>query len=244
MQVEQAIFTSAQTARLQGYQITAQSCRFDDSIVRELCRWCPTQSALLSADPDFDSLNCFPVDEFVAITRTVYGGPEYSGRGDLQIVTYILLVRQGQLTGYDFNPLNLALAAMAFGELRLCGDQHSSLPSISLPDKMPAAVRLPAPKTALDQIALQSVMVALTERRRVAVVGANKPLEELSFLLSRRSKDDRPTLSFASGLTPSGARPFQLHFLPSIDAAMKIQLSAQQIEVVSSSEISTPNYQI
>jgi hypothetical protein len=116
--VEQAIFASSDRGSVKGYQLVAKSSGVDRATSQELCRWAPSQ--IPSSDPSQWTINYFPVsDDFVAVTRTVLGGPEYSSRGGTQVVTLILILRDEQFLSYGCNSILVAKTALAMGCLKL-----------------------------------------------------------------------------------------------------------------------------
>jgi hypothetical protein len=231
MRAEQAIYTSARTRMKRGYHLTSQSPGIDEAQARSLIRWCPSHAGLASNQPDASSLNFHPVtDSTVALSRTVYGGAEYSARGGLQIVTRILLLHDNALASYACDPVTLARVAMALGFLRLDPTAPDQLPPVDLPDR-PVRNDNPFGDSATMDIVRQ-VLNFLGEGRRVAVIGANRPIPILAILYSRLRERQRLELSFTTGLKPSMNRAFRLHFLPSVDLTVQHQLASQGIAVL------------
>ena len=136
MQVEQAIFTSLRSRKSQGYHLVAQSSGLDDQLARRLCTWGPSHASLMNDHPDAESLNFHPLtDDWFAVSRTVYGGPEYSGRGGLQVFTQFLLLRREQLARYENHPLLVVQTAQLLGNLRLVSNILHHLPPVELPER-------------------------------------------------------------------------------------------------------------
>lgn len=105
MLAEQAIFSSESGPSKQGYRLVAHSSGVSKDQVNCLTQWGPSHGSLLSDGLDFESLNYHPLgEEYVAISRTVYGGPEYSQRGSFQIFTRSILLKRELLAQYDNNP--------------------------------------------------------------------------------------------------------------------------------------------
>ena len=114
--VDQAVFASSDRGRIKGYQLVSASSGVDRACSQELCRWAPTQFP--TDDPDTWTINFFPVSrDLFAVTRTVLGGPEYSGRGGMQVVTLILLLRDDQFAAYGCNPIAVAKNSVDAGVL-------------------------------------------------------------------------------------------------------------------------------
>ena len=237
MRVEQAIFTSARTRRMCGYHLVARSAGIDDELAGQLSRWSPSHASLLSSGLDATSLSFFPLDRgWVAISRSVYGGPEYSQRGGLQVVTLIFALRRDQLAGYDDNPLVLAHTAYTLGHLRLMAEIVERLPVAEIPDRAPLSMASLQPSIPTQAAVVEEVVGMVRQQRRVALIGVSEPLAVLGQLICRMPKTERLELSFTTGLKPSVDRPFQLHFLPSADAASRRQLASLGMECVSGCE--------
>jgi len=236
MDIDQAIFTSACTNRMKGYQLIAQSAGVKGNLAQKLSLWSPSQSALLETDTNYQSINFFPLGGgHFGISRTIYGGPEYSNRGALQTVTLILLVSREQLGGYEFNPLSFAKTAQTFGYLRLPTAMPTSLPRIALPQIQPLTIaNMPTELSERNGSLVDRVTRLLEEDQCVAVTGSKDPLTTLGRILLRTPAEQRLSLSFTTGLRPSGSRPFRIHFLAEVDVPAHSKLAALDIARVAS----------
>src|SRR5262245_21309602 len=231
MRAEQAIYTSARTRKARGYHLVAKSPGIDEGQARSLIQWCPSHASLSLPDTEATSLNFHPVTNgWVTLSRTMYGGPEYSSRGGLQIVTRALLVHCDQLAGYESDPITLASVALALGYLRLEAGKSEQLPHIDLPDS-PIRVEFPSGDGATNRLA-DELTSQLVGDKRVAIVGAPTPLAVLAQLFARLQAWQRIELSFTTGLKPSLYRPFRLTFLPSSDLITHRQLASQGVTVL------------
>lgn len=235
MQVEQAVFASSDRGRMKGYQLVSKSPGVDREVSQELCRWAPTQ--MMSNDPDEWTINYFPVTpEFVAVTRTVLGGPEYSRRGASQVVTLILLLRDTQFEFYDYNPVAVSKTAMAMGYLRLpLNMEQEQIPQATLPIRPiiePHASIQHETSEGDSYSVLDEVRELLVDSRRVAVVGCPKPYEAVHRLIQSIPLNCRKEISFTTGLSPSVRRPFQAQFLTSADNSLQKTLESQSIAVL------------
>ena len=236
MRVEQAIFTSARSTTVQGYHLVGRSPGIDSPLAQTLTRWGPSHGSLAGPAPDADSFNFHPAgDGWVALSRTVYGAPEYSARGGLQLVTSFLVLRHEQLAGYDYNPVLLARVALALGHLRLRPVNPVRLPAVELPDRP-----ICGPTISSDRAGWAGSMERLWHLskscERVAVGGASDPLGLAADLISRVPGHQRVELSFTTGLKPTLSRPFRLHFVCSADAALRRLLTTQGIAFFSASD--------
>jgi hypothetical protein len=234
MQVEQAVFTSARTRRMRGYHLVARSGGIADPLAAELSRWCPTHASLLDTEVTATSVNYFsPAKNWVAVTRSIYGGPEYSERGGLQIVTRILMLRRDQMAGYENNPLALCRAAFALGHLRLTNDLPDHLPTVEIPEETwIGSAPYKANQTASPSL-LDDAQRLLDDQQRVALIGLADPLAAVERLIRRTPIEQRLDLSFTSGLKPSVDRRFRLHLLKSADTASRRRLASLGIQCVS-----------
>ena len=61
MNIEQAIFTSAETERAAGYQVVAQSAGVCEADARELAVWGPSHDSMLEFDSDATNINFHPL---------------------------------------------------------------------------------------------------------------------------------------------------------------------------------------
>lgn len=233
IQVEQAIFASSDRGSMKGYQLVARSPGIDAVVGQELCRWSPTKFP--SHDPGKWTINYYPVnDDCVAVTRTVLGGPEYSGRGGTQVVTLILLLERPEFMAYGCNPIAVANHAMAMGALSLpLNFAYDPLPLATLPsepivDPLLCTMHERDADPLSDALSAQ-ILQRLSQSQRVAVVGWPNPISAMGQLLSKLSAEQRWELCFTTGLSPTAVRPFQLHFLATADAACQRTLDAQNI---------------
>jgi len=229
VQLEQAIFTSVRGSQRQGYHLVSRSPGIDEMLAQRLTLWCPTHAALVTDGSTDESLNYFPVgDGCMALTRTVFGGPEYSGRGGLQVVTLVLLMRSEQLERYEGDALRVMRLALSLGYLRLPPTCPAQLPWVELPNASSIGIYNET-RMALSQFLLDRAVRLLREQQRVALLGiANRTLV-LQNLLQQLSKKQRMVLSFTTGLKPSLHRPFVLHLLPTDDRSLRQQLAEQDV---------------
>ncbi len=211
--IEQAIFTSAETDRLAGYQVVATSPGVSEADAREITVWGPSHNALLEPGPGAVSYNFHPLSSgSYCVSRTTSAGREYSGRGGARIYTQCLIVPPGTLARFANNPFALLRAALAAGVLLL----HDRVPERLEPFRLAgrAAVvdqallaRLcanPGPDwlASLVQVALTSATVAVT---------AGPSAEHLiAGLINCLPPECRPQFSFSTGLKFSSRRPFRV----------------------------------
>lgn len=232
MLLEQAIFTSAKTHKVQGYHLVARSAGIDELLARSLTRWCPSHGAIAGPEPDADSINFHPLENgYLALSRTMFGGPEYSARGGLQVVTRAVVLRPEQLEGYNFNPVTLALHLMALGYLRFEANFPVELEPLDVPRQC-ASTTEPLSGGAGWSGLLGDLMRILSNDGRTCVVGVDDPLLVLSSIILRTAQRRRLEVSFTTGLKPSKHRPVLVQFLPSVDAKLRRQLESEKLELL------------
>ena len=84
MYVDQAIFASARGSQGSGYQLVARSRGIDEPTATMLRDWGPSQGTLLTRETDAKAISYYTLgSDRVVVSRTIYGGPEYSQRGEI-----------------------------------------------------------------------------------------------------------------------------------------------------------------
>ncbi len=217
MELEQALFTSTRSQKLSGYHVVARSAGVDETLAQALCRWCPSHDAMLSRKSNAFSINFFPLDEDrFGISRTVLGGPEYSGRGGLQTVTMVLIATRSQLAGYANDPISLLETARTCGYLSFVRSQPFHERAV-LPDRYALLPRL---KGRLSREAFVSDSTkSLLADKSITLVDAPIARRAVQSVLHAMPMEKRLEISFTTGLKPSSQRPFRIHhvFRPGID---------------------------
>ncbi len=232
MQVPQLIFGSTDRGSIRGYQLLGRSSGIDERAAKEFCRWAPSHGALQETTTDASSLNFFPIedDKFI-IARTVYGGPEYSGRGGLQVVTIGLLLEKHQLALYESNPLAVAETAISLGYLILPGSMRRMLHPVTLPRRSLKQKINNAESGDINSLAsdVEKAIRLMTSDCKVVIVGARNPIDFLAQLFRSRSNHELEKFSFSTSLKPSISRDFGIQFLPAADHVTIRQLDSQQV---------------
>ncbi len=215
-QIEQAVFTSAETDRSAGYQIVARSNGVCEEDARELSVWGPSHDSLLELGPDALSYNFhrLPSGAF-CVSRTTPAGWEYSGRGGHRVYTQCLLVPEDVLARFANNPFSLIRAVQAGGAFEVYDQVPSRLDPLQLsggatPVDQGLLARLagnpgPAQMARLVQAAFDSSCLAV----------AGTPVETLiAGLFNCLPPECRTEFSFSTGLKFSSRRPFRIVALP------------------------------
>ncbi len=230
MLIEQAIFTSLRGRRSQGYHLVAQSPAVDSEISGVLCKWGPSHSSLLCGSPLSESVNFSAISsDWFALSRTTHGGPEYSGRGGLQVFTRFLLLQSHQLAAFENNPLALIQTARILGHMRLHLAPPAQLDPIEIPDH---PLDTHPHRAGNAGVPIDEVVRILQFKNRVAILGLENPYPTLANILQLVPKPERLRLSFTTGLKPSVHRDFRLHFLRNADPAVHAHLASQGIDLV------------
>lgn len=228
MLIDQAIFCSTNSNRYQGYHLVARSERIEDTVARALSFWSPSHDGLASTAKNACSVNFFKIDEeHFGISRSVFGGPEYSKRGGLQVVTMLLTVRTEQLSGYDYNVVSLLRSVLSMGYLTLPIRVNDELPQIDVPEKSLSR------ENHLSHPHLKKIAQAVVANERLAIVAVDDPLVVIDQLAMLHDPEDRLNLTFCTGLKPVAQRNFRLHFFSESNNQLRNQLKRDNIGCIS-----------
>ena len=138
MLIEQAIFTSTQTDRAEGYQLAGRSNGLSAADARELAVWGPSHDSLLEQPGEPASTNFHRLSSgSFCVSRTTLAGAEYSGRGGPQVYTQFLVVPPPLLARFSNNPFAILRAATASGALGV-GEQ---IPEVLQPFRLSGGAR-------------------------------------------------------------------------------------------------------
>ena len=133
MLIEQAVFTSAQTGRFDGYHLVATSPGISPEEARELAAWGPTHDSLSGAGSSATSTNFHRLASgSYCVSKTTAAGSEYSGRGGARVYTQCLVVPADVLARFANDPFRLLEAASATGRLKVLDRVPRRLEPISL----------------------------------------------------------------------------------------------------------------
>src|SRR5947208_10515573 len=133
MRIEQAIFTSLQSSRLDGYQLAAASSGITAEQAKELTVWGPAHDSLWDTRCDARSVNFHPLaDGQFCLSCTTIAGAEYSGRGGGRVHTQMFVLNRDALEQFANDPFLVLRALSAAGRLLVLDQVPSSLPSVPL----------------------------------------------------------------------------------------------------------------
>jgi hypothetical protein len=229
MLVEQAIFTSADTSRVRGYQLIARSSGIAADKAAELSMWSPSHNSLLAGEANAESLNYHPLkDASCVVSRTMYGGREFSQRSGLQVVTLLLVLTPEQFRRYENNAVVVARVARSLGHLRWqpASSWSPSLPPVELPDGPASELSMGISNSPINK----EVEAALYKNESIALL-TSVPGQRVESLIRSITIHRRSELSFTTGLKPTKQRPFRIHLMPaaSIDSEIRIKLDSLRL---------------
>ena len=211
--IEQAIFTSAQTNRLDGYQLAVHSGGIDDADLRELQAWGPSHDSLLESGEDAVSINFHKLPSGAyCVSKTTPAGSEYSARTGPKVYTQCLVVPPEVLARFANNPFALLTAAFAQGSLKV----YDPLPETLEP------FRLSGKAATVDQALLAQLLSepgaswlgALVEAAitspSLALIAGSQGIRLINGILNCLPPECRTEFSFCTGLKHSPRRPFRI----------------------------------
>jgi hypothetical protein len=210
--IEQAIFTSGQTHRSEGYHLVATSGGIASEEAHELSSWCPSHDAMSPAVPGDESVNFHALASgryCVALTTATAG--EYSQRGGARLYTQCLLLAPEDLLRFGNNPFAVLRAARAGGLLTISDPLSERLPCLELGGTAAAVNQALLARLALDPgaLPLTAIIEELLARPTVGLLGARQPRKMLEGLLSCLPVECRPAFSLTTGLRFSPRRSFR-----------------------------------
>ncbi|NLE37951.1 MAG: hypothetical protein GX621_07990 [Pirellulaceae bacterium] len=210
--IEQAIFTSAETDRLAGYQVVATSPGVSEADQRELAIWGPSHGSLIDSGPDGVSFNFHPLPSGAyCVSRTTMAGGEYSGRGR-QVYTQCLVVPSDDLARFANNPFAVLRAALAGGALEVQHQIPRQLEPMQLFGHTPAVdSALLARLSSRPGVSwLATLVQAALSCPSLALVGGAEPEHLIAGILNCLPPECRTRFSFSTGLCYSPRRPFRV----------------------------------
>ena len=224
MLIEQAIFTSAQTDRAQGYQLLSRSPGLTEADARELSVWGPSHNSLLDEASAGASTNFFRLASgSYCVSRTTIAGNEYSGRGGESVYTQFLIVPPETMAKFANNPFAVLRAAMASGVICVHEIVPEELEPVRLSGRAPVVDLTLMAQLARDPgpAAVATMIQAALASERLAIF-ADTPSELLiAGLINTLPVECRTEFSFTTGLKFSPSRPVRVSTLPADQAAWR-----------------------
>lgn len=223
VRIEQAVFTSTRSTRLDGYQLAATSPGVAAEDARQLARWGPAHDSL-SAAATGGSINFHRLPTGAnCISKTTLAGAEYSGRGGGRVYTQCLIVCPALLERFANNPFRILEAAIASGRLRELSTLPPELDSFPLAGGASAVDRLLLSRLVATHgpELLCALLEATIHQASVGVVNEPVPARLFAAVLNLLPLSCRTQVSFSTGLIPSGSRVFRLSLLPGDEAGQR-----------------------
>jgi hypothetical protein len=234
--VEQAIFTSAETARGEGYQLVSASGGLSAADARALALWSPSHGALLLEGAAAQSVNFHPLPSGAyCVARARPMGREPSGRRGERLHTHCLVAAPELLARFANNPFALLQAAVAGGALAAAeATPAAPLEPLALVGRA-RAVNEPLVERVCAELGrerMAALMDAAIQQRPLGVC-CRLPAEELfAALLNLLPVERRPEFSFSTGLKYSPRRPFRLIAAPADEAEQERLARQFQVTVL------------
>ncbi len=212
-QLEQAVFTSAQTGRGSGYQLVARSPAVSHDDARELTARGPSHDSLLFPELDRPGFIFFelPSGAF-ALGRTTADGAEYSQRRGMRVYTHFVIASAETLARFSNNPLALLKAARADGVLEPRQEIDPRLPSVSITGGASIVDRtsICRVREEIGDLRLATALDAMLTEEHVAIAASQSPEALFAALLSCLPLSCRTAFSFTAGLKFSHRRTCRL----------------------------------
>lgn len=210
--IEQAVFTSAETDQLAGYQVVATSPGVCEADRRELAVWGPSHGSLIDSGPEAVSFNFHPLPSGAyCISRSTVAGEEYSGRGH-EVYTQCLIVPADELARFANNPFAVLRAALASGLLEVLRHVPQQLEPMQLLGYWPAVdamlVARLCNRPGIQWLA--TLVQAVLSCPCVALAATGQPERIIAGLLNCFPPECRGQFSFSTGLRYSPRRPFRI----------------------------------
>jgi hypothetical protein len=235
MRLQQAVFTSIKSPRLDGYQLAAASPGIGPELSKELTIWGPAHDSLWDTRHDARSVNFFPLTGGdYCLSWTAASGAEYSGRGGGRIYTQMFVLSRELLQRFSSDPFLVLRALAASGRLVIHETVPSGLPTVPLlgasapPDASLTAQTLED----VGETVFNELIEAVSTSPTVAVLTSGHVERLFQALLHALPPADRLQLSFTTGLKDSPRRPFRLFVLPNDPALIRQSRRLQPARVI------------
>lgn len=214
MNVEQAIFTSLRSQRLDGYQLAAVSPGLTAEEMQELSVWGPAHDSLVCQRrrrPLSINFHRLASGRF-AVSRTHLAGKEYSGRGGGQVYTHILVLQDETFARFAYHPFRVLEAAEVAGRLDLWEGGEPTLASFPMAGSCTpsSGMEVARAKQTLSAWLLARLVHITMLPQEVGVVTDRNPHLQVAAMFDLLPLHRRQEMTFSTGLKPSGQRHFHL----------------------------------
>lgn len=217
MKIEQAVFTSARTARMDGYQLVSVSPGLTDEDAHDIAGWGPTHDSLLDSAGSQGSVNFHRLESGVfCVSRSLSAGSEYSRRGAMRIYTQCLLVQPDALARFANDPFRVLEAVAASGECCVLQNPPAELATIKLHGGASTLDRETLRKLlqTLGPTELTLLLQAAVASDSLVIGGAGDPRRLFAGLLNLFPPVVRSQLTFSTGLKRAARRGFRWQVAP------------------------------
>jgi len=217
MRLEQAIFTSVRSERLDGYQLAARSGGVTDELAKELTNWGPAHDSMWLKHPGASSVNFHSLaDDRFCVSQTTLSGAEYSGRGGGRVYTQMIVIPREGMIKFGSDPFLVLRAVVASGRMMVYDTVPRELATIPLigrgSDGPPNWMHEVVEKAGAESIT--ELAGAATGEESVTVI-TDLPVERLfQAMFYQLQPLDRLNVSFTTGLKPSSRRAFKVTIAP------------------------------
>jgi hypothetical protein len=217
MRLEQAIFTSVRSERLDGYQLAAKSDGVSDDLAKELTGWGPAHDSLWLEHPGANSVNFHGLaGDRYCVSQTTLAGAEYSGRGGGRVYTQMVVIPRDGMLKFAGDPFLVLRALVASGRLTIYDTVPRALTTIPLVGRAtegaPPWIHEIVERAGAETIA--ELSEAVMGQEPVTVI-TDLPVDRLfQALLHHLEPAERLEVSFTTGLKPSSRRAFKLSIVP------------------------------
>jgi hypothetical protein len=239
MTIDQAIFTSARTARGDGYQLVGRSEGVSDEEAHELTAWGPSHDSLFDQGPSAVSYNAWMLPSGrLCASRTVSSGAEFSQRGGLRIYTQFLLATPDIVERFAGNPFAILKAALADGKLEILERVPTDLPQFTLAGRASIVDRTAVDRlrSRLGPLGLAAAMEVALSGHSIALTGSLSPYLVYSAIINCLPPECRTEFPFTTGLRFSVRRKLRLFVAPSDDAERRQVLRASRCDLLDTND--------
>jgi len=235
VRLEQAIFTSVKSSRLDGYQLAATSTGVTEAVVHELTTWGPAHDSLWDTRRDARSINFHSLASGdYCLSCTTLAGAEYSGRGGGRVYTQMFLLPPDVLGRFAHDPFLVLRALAAAGRLVVHDEVPEKLPRVPLlgRSEQPDSSLVPQVLDEIGAKVFDDLVEAVANSPHVAILTSGHVERLFQAILHAFSPQDRLTISFTTGLKDSPRRPFKLFVLPNDPAIVRQSQRTSGVKII------------
>ena len=111
IELDQAIFTSAESIMSQGYRVVAHTPRITAEEKKTIATSSPSHGSLCDKSDDAAGISFYPLPTGrYCVARSCYAGQEQTGRGGRRVLTHVFVLDDGQMSAFTWNPLSVLRA--------------------------------------------------------------------------------------------------------------------------------------